>query len=184
MKISSIGLLCLAILTNVALYCNLTFAKENVKVEFYIVFTGNTFGELKPCGCTQEEDQGGIERRQTFLKNIRNSGKEVILVDTGDSFKEPTRQGRIKAQFLMKGMDKMAYDSVAIGDKDLVYGNKFLSQFKSIPWLSSNMELQKTGGIPNYRIKTLNNGTRIAILALSEPKLFFLLHSPHGPYGG
>ena len=63
--------------------------------ELVIVYSGNTLGELKPCGCAKEEDQGGFERRLTYLKQVFANSKNILLVDTGDNFKEPsTRQGK------------------------------------------------------------------------------------------
>ncbi|SVE23383.1 uncharacterized protein METZ01_LOCUS476237, partial [marine metagenome] len=43
---------------------------ENSSRELVIVYSGNTLGELKPCGCAKEEDQGGFERRSTYLKQV------------------------------------------------------------------------------------------------------------------
>ena len=66
-----------------------------------IVYTGNLLAELKPCGCAKEEDQGGIERRMQYLKELRKNKLNLLLVDTGDHFKEPTRQRKLKAETLM-----------------------------------------------------------------------------------
>ena len=62
--------------------------------DFVVIYTGNLLAELKPCGCAKEEDQGGIERRMQYLRDIRKDNPNILLVDTGDHFKEPTRQGK------------------------------------------------------------------------------------------
>ena len=72
-----------------------------------VVYTGNLLAELKPCGCAKEEDQGGIERRMQYLNDIRKSNPNLLLVDTGDHFKEPTRQGKLKAETLMTATERM-----------------------------------------------------------------------------
>ena len=92
-----------------------------------IVYTGNLLAELKPCGCAKEEDQGGIERRMQYLRALRKNKPNLLLVDTGDHFKEPTRQGKLKAETLMKATEMMNYDSVALGERDLVYGTQSVS---------------------------------------------------------
>ena len=74
--------------------------------ELVIVYSGNTLGELKPCGCTKEEDQGGFERRLTYFKQVFANSKNILLVDTGDNFKEPSTQGKIKARYIMQAMSK------------------------------------------------------------------------------
>ena len=89
-------------------------AKTNKTRDFLVIYTGNLLAELKPCGCAKEEDQGGIERRMQYLRDIRKDNPNVLLVDTGDHFKEPTRQGKLKAETLMKATEKMNYDAVAL----------------------------------------------------------------------
>ncbi len=139
-----------------------------------ILYTGNTLGELKPCGCAREEDQGGIERRARLIRDLRKKEKNLIFLDSGDSFKEPSRQGRIKAKFLMQSMELMNYDAVALGDKDLVYGNAFFNQWKKIPFVASNLKLSGVDYIPEFKIRNLENGMKIVILALADPELFYL----------
>lgn len=146
--------------------------EEAVPGEALIIFSGNTFGELKPCGCSKEEDQGGIERRMGYLKEARASAKNTLLVDAGDGFKDPTQQGKLKAQYLIKSMAMMNYDAVTLGEKDTVYGNKFIGDVKNIPWVSSNIELEGVS-FPKYRIKKYEDGLKIAIVTAADPNLFY-----------
>lgn len=141
--------------------------------ELTILYTGNTFGELKPCGCAKEVDLGGIERRETYFKEMRRAGKNILLLDTGDDFKEPTQQGKIKARFLMKSMALMGYDAVMPGDRDLVYGNRFIGELKEIPWVATNMRLTQAEFIPKYRIKRFANGLKAAVVAAVDPGLYY-----------
>ncbi|MBI4384050.1 MAG: hypothetical protein HY579_08470 [Nitrospinae bacterium] len=145
--------------------------------ELLVVYSGQTLGELKPCGCAREEDQGGIERRMTYLKETVPDANDVLLVDAGDNFKDPTPQGKIKARYLMKSMSRMKYDAVTLGEKDLVYGKKFLEELKDIPWVSSNVRFEGSGFPPKYRTKRFADGLKVAMLAVSDPSLFYL--TPH-----
>lgn len=151
---------------------NARLSAETSKRELLIIYSGNTLGELKPCGCAKEEDQGGFERRMTYLKQVSEKAKNTLLVDTGDSFKEPSRQGKIKARYIMQAMSKLKYDAVIPGDKDFVYGEAFLIESESIPWLLSNAKL---GNIhpPQFRIKKFDNGLTIAMLAIVDPDLYY-----------
>ncbi len=137
-----------------------------------VVYTGNLLAELKPCGCAKEEDQGGIERRMQYLNDIRKSKPHLLLVDTGDHFKEPTRQGKLKAQTLMTATEKMGYDAVALGERDLVYGSKFLGNH-SIPFIAGNIALENFP-LQKTRIKKFSNGLKVAVLAVVDPDLFYL----------
>jgi 2',3'-cyclic-nucleotide 2'-phosphodiesterase (5'-nucleotidase family) len=140
--------------------------------ELLVVYTGNLLAELKPCGCAKEEDQGGIERRMQYLNDLRKEKPNLLLVDTGDHFKEPTRQGKLKAKTLMTATEKMGYDAVALGERDLVYGSKFLEK-QSIPFIASNIELQNFT-LQKTRIKKFANGLKVAVLAVVDPDLFYL----------
>ncbi|WP_282011757.1 multiheme c-type cytochrome [Nitrospina watsonii] len=154
-----------------------TAADHKPPRQVLIVYSGNTLGELKPCGCAKEEDQGGIERRMGYLNSVVPKESNLLLVDLGDNFKESTRQGRIKARYLMAAMSEMGYDAVTLGDRDLLYGNEFLKKQDSIPWLASNMELEGMNP-PRTRIKTFDDGLRVAVLAVADPNLFYV--SDHG----
>ncbi|MDC0206902.1 multiheme c-type cytochrome [Nitrospinae bacterium] len=147
-------------------------AKVNKTRDFLVIYTGNLLAELKPCGCAKEEDQGGIERRMQYLRDIRKDNPNVLLVDTGDHFKEPTRQGKLKAETLMKATEKMHYDAVALGERDLLYGSQFLKRH-SIPFISGNIELENLT-LEKSRIKNFKNGLKVAVLSVVDPSLFYL----------
>ena len=140
--------------------------------EILIIYTGNLMGELKPCGCDKEEDQGGIERRMQYLIDTRKKHLHTLLVDTGDHFKDPTRQGKLKAETLLTATEKMAYDAVALGDKDLVYGAQFLKDRTQMPWISGNLKIDKFEPTRS-RVKTFTNGLKVGILAVVDPDLFY-----------
>ncbi|MBT3367220.1 MAG: hypothetical protein HN472_08135 [Nitrospina sp.] len=140
--------------------------------EVLIIYTGNLLAELKPCGCAKEEDQGGIERRMQYLKDTRKTHSHTLLVDTGDHFKEPTRQGKLKAETLLTATEKMKYDAVALGDRDLVYGSQFLQDWTQIPWMAGNLMINQFEPARS-RVKKFSNGLKVGILAVADPDLFY-----------
>ena len=158
----------------------LSFSEKSSR-ELLLIYSGNTLGELKPCGCTKEEDQGGFERRATYFNQAFLSTKNILLVDTGDSFKEPTLQGKIKANYIMQAMSKLKYDVLIPGDKDLIYGESFLNNNKSIPWLLSNAKL-KGIELPKRKIKTFENGLTAAILGIVDPELYYSIKHSGGQF--
>ncbi|MFQ5449257.1 MAG: multiheme c-type cytochrome [Nitrospinaceae bacterium] len=139
--------------------------------ELLIVYSGNTLGELKPCGCAKEEDQGGVERRMSYLEKVKGREKNLLLVDAGDNFKEPTRQGRVKARFLLRAMAKMGYDAVLPGEHDFVYGKELMDERKNFPWILSNMEFRSVPW-PVMQFKRFDNKLKVALLAVADPGLF------------
>jgi 2',3'-cyclic-nucleotide 2'-phosphodiesterase (5'-nucleotidase family) len=145
---------------------------ESRSGEVLIVYSGNALGELKPCGCDKEEDQGGIERRMSYLKQVMPQEPNTLLVDLGDNFKGSTRQGKLKAQTMMKALARMNYDAITLGDKDLLYGNGFFSGIKNIPWVAANLQLEGVT-LPLSRSKLLANGLKVFITAVADPDLFY-----------
>jgi len=144
--------------------------EEKRSGQIRVIFSGNTLGELKPCGCAREEDQGGIERRMDYLNRVRAESENILLLDTGDNFKEPTRQGKVKAKYLLEAMMKMQYDAVMPGDHDFVYGNSFLKEQKGIPWILSNIDLD---AVARVRVKSFGNGLKAAVIAVADPGLLY-----------
>ena len=153
-------------------YFNLPSSVAAESKKLLVVYTGNLLAELKPCGCAKEEDQGGIGRRMQYLKDLRKNKPNLLLVDTGDHFKDPTRQGKLKALTLMKATEKMGYDAVALGERDLVYGSRFL-QDHSIPFIAGNIELEDLP-LKKSQTKEYKNGLKVAILSVVDPSLFYL----------
>ncbi len=145
---------------------------ESRSGEILIVYSGNALGELKPCGCDKEEDQGGIERRMSYLKQVIPQESNTLLVDLGDNFKGSTRQGKLKAQTMMKALARMNYDAITLGDKDLLYGNEFLNSIQNIPWVAANLQLEGLT-LPPSRTKVLANGLKVFITAVADPDLFY-----------
>lgn len=143
---------------------------ESRSGEVLIVYSGNVLGELKPCGCDKEEDQGGIERRMSYLKQVKEPN--TLLVDLGDNFKGSTRQGKLKALTLMKALARMNYDAITLGDKDLLYGNGFLGSIPNIPWVAANLQLEGLT-LPPSRTRVLANGLKIFVTAVADPDLFY-----------
>ncbi len=137
-----------------------------------ILYSGQALGELKPCGCAKEEDQGGIERRMGYFASKQSSSLPFVRVDVGDNFKEPSRQGRLKANTMIRAMERMQYDAVVLGEKDLVYGNSFLKELPALPWISANVKI-KDWSVTSYKIKTLSNGLKIGLISVAEPQLFY-----------
>lgn len=90
------------------------------KPDLAIVFTGELDGYLEPCGCAGLENQkGGLKRRATFIKQLRDQGWPVIAVDAGGQEKRLGEQATLKTEFAYQSLMKMGYDVVGFGENDL-----------------------------------------------------------------
>ena len=54
--------------------------------ESLIVFGGDIRGEIKPCGCAEEGDMGGLLRRHTFFNQQKRKYSDLFYFDLGNNF--------------------------------------------------------------------------------------------------
>ncbi len=86
-----------------------------------IVFSGQTFGLLQPCGCSRPQT-GGLERRAYFIETLKAKGWPVAGIDLGDLYPEKPAvrdQGRLKYIATMNALREMGYIAVGVGKTDL-----------------------------------------------------------------
>ena len=96
---------------------------KEVKPEMVLVFTGQTYGYLQKCGCSNPQ-KGGLERRYNFMQALRDKGWNVVGLDLGDVMRPlpytPTdEQTLTKYEFAMRAMKIMGYRSVGVGREEL-----------------------------------------------------------------
>jgi hypothetical protein len=85
-----------------------------------LIITGPWEGYIEPCGCAGiDRMKGGMARRQTLFKMLRQKGWPVVALDVGGSAIGFGRQSEIKFQTMVEGMRKMGYDAIALGASDL-----------------------------------------------------------------
>jgi len=119
------------------------------------------------------------------VRDVRESVKEVILLDAGDllfkKFSAPIPENELraatqKAELIINSFSLMGYDAVGIGDDDLSLGKDFLvemSKKSKVPFLSSNVVNEETGKtlFHPFLLKEVN-GLRVGIFSLLSPDLF------------
>jgi len=146
------------------------FAKDII-----IIYTGDTHAMIYPCSCPREPD-GGIARRGTLLKQLKNSYPEALVLDSGsffsggltDEYAQNTELDKQRALVNLKAMELMKYDAVAIGDDEFNFGREFLQENiakTNLTFLSCNVKFDKL--LP-YIIKEVS-GTRVGIIGVTGP---------------
>lgn len=140
-----------------------------------IVYTGNSFASLYPCGRCPASVGGGITRRATVIKNIREERKYVLVVDAGNLFAggpldidsiNPNLDKK-RTQYYLKSLEKIKYDVLSLGKEEFNLGLAFLKDSiknYKLTWISSNISLQ---GIKPYVIRKFND-VRVGILGLTN----------------
>ena len=86
-----------------------------------LVFSGEQDGYLEPCGCAGLENQkGGLQRRFTMLKELRDKGWPVIAMDGGGQEKRHRRcRPGSSSTSRYRALAKMGYEAVGFGENDL-----------------------------------------------------------------
>jgi hypothetical protein len=98
---------------------------QNPWLVFYI--TGNQYGYLEPCGCTGLANQkGGINRKDTLLKSLKNRGWQVMALDAGDQVRRDGVQSEIKFNWTTQAFRQMGYTATTYGAKDLLLSDNIL----------------------------------------------------------
>ncbi|MFA4992505.1 MAG: hypothetical protein WC571_00890 [Candidatus Omnitrophota bacterium] len=148
--------------------CNL-YAKE-----ITILYTGNTHAMLYPCSCPIEQD-GGISRRASLVKELRRKSPGLLLLDCGaftagglmDEYTQNTLLDMQRTEVNLKAMKLMQYDAVGISSDEFNFGKSFFlknSGKDSPAFLSANLESDK---VEPYIVKQVS-GIKIGIIGLTS----------------
>ncbi len=90
------------------------------KPDVALVFSGEQHGYLEPCGCAGLENQkGGLMRRFTLMKQLRDDGSPLVAVDLGSQVKRTGVQAEMKLDFSYRALAKLGYAAVGFGPEDL-----------------------------------------------------------------
>jgi hypothetical protein len=85
-----------------------------------LVLSGQQNGYFEPCGCAGLENmKGGLARRYTFLKQLRDEGWPVAAFDLGNLVRRFGRQAEIKYHATVEALQTMGYDAIGYGPDDL-----------------------------------------------------------------
>ncbi len=85
------------------------------KPELAIILSGQNFGYILPCGCS-EPQYGGLARRYNFIQTLKEKGWPVVGLDLGDfPGKKRTPQRVLKHAYAMKALNLMGYRATTIG---------------------------------------------------------------------
>ncbi|QTA79662.1 Uncharacterized protein dnl_19380 [Desulfonema limicola] len=140
-----------------------------------VIYTGNGEGHIEPAGCCSKI--GGMARRATKIKELREKYKNVIVLDSGDYlWKNPgDTVHELRAEHIHKSFINMGYDAINIADGEIASQEDFFKYFSTkpgLPIITSNITLSNKDqniGSP-YIIKQTGN-IKTAVIGLVSPEL-------------
>jgi len=85
-----------------------------------LLFTGELNGYLEPCGCAGLENQlGGLKRRHTLIKELRQKGWPLVTFDSGGQVRRFGPQANIKFRYALESLLRIGYSGIGLGAHDL-----------------------------------------------------------------
>ena len=150
---------------------------QQMRHRFRILFTANTLGYIDPCDCSAGL-LGGLDKRTEAIRRNNDIGRPVFLIDLGNLFEiprigPPTELGKRQAAFLSDEMERMGYQLLALGAKDLSFPPDYLAEYlpelKNKPLLTNRAENADIGvdTIPVFRLEIA--GLKLDFLNVVDP---------------
>lgn len=116
---------------------SLPFSASSKTATLTLIYSGNLDGEIEPCGCSEDSDYGGIQRRAAVVDDLRKKNPSLVLISSGGLLLAQKGSDRIKNKYILKGFAILNYDAVGLQWKDLVHGHDFLTK-ENVPFVASN----------------------------------------------
>jgi len=113
------------------------FASEKL----VIVYTNSLNGYMDYCHC-KSNPRGGLVKRATEIKKIREKYGNILLIETGDFFAYDKKP--LLAKQIIKSYRHMGYDAVQFGDQEFTIGvRQFAKYRKSLPFVCNNIKIRQ-----------------------------------------
>ncbi len=138
-----------------------------------ILHTNDQHSRIEPfdASYTKNPNQGGFARRAALVQKIRKEEKNVLLLDSGDTFQGTPYFNFFGGELEFKLMSMMGYDASTMGNHDFDNG---LEGFKKVlpnakfPFLCANYDFKNTmleGITQPYKVFD-KNGIRVGIFGV------------------
>ncbi|MDD2513684.1 MAG: metallophosphoesterase [Proteiniphilum sp.] len=146
--------------------------------QIVILHTNDTHSRIEPL---PENDRtapgkGGVERRITYIEQMRDRYRNVLLFDAGDFLQGTPYFNLFKGKAEVETMNLMGYDAATLGNHEFDYGLGVLEEVvrtARFPIVSSNYDFSETplaGKIKPYLILK-KDGVKIGVIGVNvQPK--------------
>ncbi len=140
-----------------------------------LLYTGDSIGYLEPCGCASGQ-LGGLPRRATAVKLIRQGAKNVLLLSNGNLIQGGRTYEKLKLEVIFAAFKEMRYTAVNVGARDLSFGIETLkraAEAAEIPLVSANLTHNgKRVFLPylTFRYALPDQKLQVAVVGLVSPK--------------
>lgn len=147
--------------------------KRGKEIKLTILHTNDVHSRIEPFPMDGSRLQGlgGVARRSTLLKNIRQEEQNVLLLDAGDMFQGTPYFNLFEGKVELELMSKMGYDAGTFGNHEFDNGLKgLLKHFEkaNFPFITSNYDFSDTilAGKTKEYIILERSGLKIGVFAV------------------
>lgn len=145
--------------------------KKNVKIT--ILHTNDVHSRIDPFPMDGSRLQGlgGVARRSTLLKRIRQEEEQVLLFDAGDIFQGTPYYNIFGGKLELQLMSELGYDAGTFGNHEFDNGLTGLAKHwdeAKFPFISSNYDFSNTilaGKVKEYMVFK-RDGIKIGVFAV------------------
>lgn len=127
-----------------------------------ILHTNDMHSHIHPFESGRNKGVGGMAQRATIIKQIRDEGNQVLLLDAGDIFQGTPYFNTYGGELELKLMSEIGYDASTIGNHDFDNGlNGLVNQLPhaKFPFIVSNYDFSNTNMHDKYlKYKVFNKG--------------------------
>jgi 5'-nucleotidase len=138
-----------------------------------ILHTNDTHSQIDPLPANDKKNpgMGGVARRATLVKRIRQSNPNTLLIDAGDVLQGTPYFNFYKGEVEYKAMSAIGYDVGTLGNHEFDNGVAALAaalKFANFDIVSANYDVQGTaleGRVKPYVVRTVG-GLRIGLFGM------------------
>src|SRR3982751_3484033 len=114
-----------------------------------VIHTNDTHSQIDPFPADDRlyPGKGGVARRATLVKRVRQENPNTLLIDAGDAFQGTPYFNYYKGEVEYKSMSAIGYDVVTLGNHDFDNGIEGLAaamKFATFDFVSANYDLRGT----------------------------------------
>src|SRR5881628_285449 len=142
------------------------------QVAVTILHTSEHHGTIQPIEHGMFAGLGGVERRASLIKQIRQEVEHLLVVDSGDLLMGTAMSSVYRGEVDIAAMNLMSYDAVAVGNHDFDFGTRHLKrrrQEATFPFLCTNVRPQDPDVCQRHAIKHLGP-VRVGLIGIIGKK--------------
>lgn len=138
-----------------------------------ILHTNDTHSQIDPLPDSdpQYPGKGGVARRATLARKVRQENPNTLMIDAGDVFQGTPYFNFFKGEVEYKAMSMIGYDATTLGNHEFDNGVESLAaalKFANFDVISSNYDVRGTpleAKVKRYSVKTIG-GVRVGLFGM------------------